>query len=45
VPFSQIDPLNAQLASKRPLFPIQQTTFVILNRDEDTAERRQPRRR
>jgi peptide/nickel transport system substrate-binding protein len=31
VPFSQIDPLNAQPGVKASLFPIQQTTFIILN--------------
>jgi peptide/nickel transport system substrate-binding protein len=31
VPFSQIDPLNAQPGVKAQLFPIQQTTFAILN--------------
>src|SRR5216683_730228 len=31
VPFSQIDPLNAQPGVKAQLFPIQQTTMVILN--------------
>jgi peptide/nickel transport system substrate-binding protein len=31
VPFSQIDPLNLQPGVKAQLFPIQQTTFAILN--------------
>jgi peptide/nickel transport system substrate-binding protein len=31
VPFSQIDALNAQPGIKAMLFPIQQTTFIILN--------------
>ncbi len=31
VPFSQIDALNTQPGVKAQLFPIQQTTFVILN--------------
>jgi peptide/nickel transport system substrate-binding protein len=31
VPFSQIDPLNAQPGIKAQLFPIQQTFFAILN--------------
>jgi peptide/nickel transport system substrate-binding protein len=31
VPFSQIDPLNAQPAIHARLFPIQQTTFAMLN--------------
>jgi peptide/nickel transport system substrate-binding protein len=31
VPFSQIDPLNTQPGIRAQLFPIQQTTFVMLN--------------
>src|ERR1700694_659564 len=31
VPFSQVDLLNAQPGTKAQLFPIQQTTFAILN--------------